>query len=445
MPDDLLALAQDIVSEMNSRAGVEAELFLERRGERRIVRRGGTREDSELRESSGAAVRAFRDGSMGFACASRPDAGVVRALWESAVRQLDSADAAAGRGLPSGSAPAADAELEKTLLDVDRSASWDIAEERLLRAESAAEKAGARAAHSEISLLRRERVVANTRGVVAASAADEAALEISCCAQGASDAQFADAYRGARTLSALDEEGAGREAALRAVDGVNAAVVRHGRRAVVLEPWIMAEFIDVIANLLSAEEVQQGRSLLSARVGRPVASALVTLRDDARRSAGFASASSDDEGVATADKLMIERGILRDYFYDGSTAAHEKRPSNGCAWRANWMRPPSPGPSNFYLAAGGVSRSDVLADTKNGILVTEILGAHMIDPISGAFSVGVSGREILSGKIGSAFKGAMISGNLLELLEKVDAVADDLRFFGAIGSPTARIRELDIA
>jgi PmbA protein len=37
-----------------------------------------------------------------------------------------------------------------------------------------------------------------------------------------------------------------------------------------------------------------------------------------------------------------------------------------------------------------------------------------------------------------------IAGNILDLMKNVDAVANDLRFQGRIGSPSLRVKELSI-
>jgi predicted Zn-dependent protease len=39
----------------------------------------------------------------------------------------------------------------------------------------------------------------------------------------------------------------------------------------------------------------------------------------------------------------------------------------------------------------------------------------------------------------------MIAGGLLDLLGRVDAVADDFAFHGSFGSPTFRVSSLDVA
>ncbi|MFI5351043.1 MAG: metallopeptidase TldD-related protein, partial [Elusimicrobiota bacterium] len=233
--------------------------------------------------------------------------------------------------------------------------------------------------------------------------------------------------------------------ARRAVSSIGGGRTRSGRRAVVFEPWVAVEFLEVLAGLLSAEEVQNGRSLLAGRLLKKIASPLVTLRDDPRRFGGVASARFDDEGVPTRDKALIEGGVLRALLHDSATAARGGSPSNGCGYRDGWSGLPGPGPSNLFLAPGALSRDALIGGTNDGLLILEVLGTHMVDPVSGEFSVGVSGLEIEKGALARPFKGAMVAGGLLDLLSRVDAVADDLVFHGSFGSPTFRVAALDVA
>jgi PmbA protein len=205
-----------------------------------------------------------------------------------------------------------------------------------------------------------------------------------------------------------------------------------------------AEFLELVAELLNAEEVQAGRSLLSGRLGKKAASAAVTLRDEPRRPGGPASCAVDDEGLPTLDKTMLEAGVLRDYFHDCSTAGREGLISNASAWRGSYEDAPSPGPSNLVLVPGALKPEALLAGA-GGLLVLDVLGMHMTDPVSGEFSVGVAGLLFEKGAVGRPFKGAMVSGNLLDLLGRVDAVASDLEFSGSFGCPSFRVSSLDVA
>jgi PmbA protein len=432
---------------MRGRApGVEAEVFVARDEDRALVRRDGRRESVETSVSFGAGVRvADGDGRVGFASAGAADAESLRVLWARAVEQLPHAGARGGRVLPAPSDAAPDEALAASLWDASLfTRPWEALEERLAAAEAAV-RDGARVLRAEISESRGETVVASTRGVFARERGGSAAVSLEAAADDGAQTQVGEGFRSSRRFDALDVAGAGREAARRATAAVGAGRVRAGRRAAVLEPWIAAEFLELLADPLSAEEVQGGRSLLAGRLGEAVASPLVTLRDDPRLMGGPASGLWDDEGVPTRDKALIEGGVLRELLYDTASAAREGRESNGCGWRGGWRGLPSPGTSNLRLAAGALTRDALIADTKDGLLILEVLGAHMVDPVSGEFSVGVSGLEISGGRLGRPFKGAMLSGSLLDLLARVDAVADDAAFYGGVGSPTLRVSALDAA
>ena len=137
--------------------------------------------------------------------------------------------------------------------------------------------------------------------------------------------------------------------------------------------------------------------------------------------------------------------MLRDYFYDSYTAHKEGRSSNGCAGRNGYRSLPQAGSSNFFMEPGKTSREALIADTKDGVLVFEVMGMHMADPVSGDMSVGVSGIAIQNGELTHSVRGAMLSGNILQMLEGVDAVADDLRFYGSTASPTFRVADMTVA
>jgi PmbA protein len=448
MSGDLEETATEAVSWMRSRSSdVSAEVYLSRFRRRALARRDGARDGVEIAESLGAGVRVIKEGRVGFASAGGADLETLRGLWRRAVEQLPHAEAEAGRGLPARAADAPDEAFDASLWDESLfERSWEELDARVGQAESAASACGrARVLRSELTESRGDVVVANTLGLLACERGGWASVSVSTAAESGGESQVGEGSREARHFDALDPVAAGAEAARRALSSIGGRRTRAGRRAVIFEPWIASEFLEQLAGLLSAEEVQGGRSLLAGRLGQRIGSPLVTLRDDPRRLGGPASARFDDEGVATRDKALVEGGALRGLFHDSATAAREGSASNGCGYRDGWSGLPGPAPSNFFLAPGAMSRDALIGGTKDGLLILEVLGTHMVDPVSGEFSVGVSGLEIEKGAITRPFKGAMIAGNLLDLLARVDAVADDLVFNGSFGSPTLRVSALDVA
>jgi PmbA protein len=448
MSEDLEGPASEAVDWMRGQSSsIHSELYLSRSRHRVLSRRDGRRDGVEIAESLGAGVRVVEGGRVGFASSGATDRETLRGLWRRAIEQLPHAEPEAGRELPAPFADAPDAEFDASLWDDSLFARpWAELEERLGQAESAASANGrARVLRSELSESRGDVVIANSRGLLARERGGSVSVSVSTAAEQSGESQVGEGFRSARRFDAVDPAAAGAEAARRALSSIGGRRARAGRRAVVFEPWVAVEFLEVLSGLLSAEETQSGRSLLAGRLGRKIASPLVTLRDDPRRRGGPSSARFDDEGVLTRDKALVEGGVLRALLHDTATAAREGAASNGCGYRDGWSGLPGPGPSNFFLSPGPLSREALIGGTKDGLLVLEVLGTHMVDPVSGEFSVGVSGLEIDKGSIARPFKGAMIAGGLLDMLARVDAVADDLVFHGSFGSPTIRVSALDVA
>ncbi len=446
---ELETLARDAVAWMKAQsAGTQAELYLSSGEDRSLSRREGERDGVEAAESAGAGVRVLRDGRAGFAAAGGADLAAIKELYARALEQLPHAEPDARRNLPGPQPAPGDAALAETLWDEALfTAPWDKVETRLKEAEAAA------AAQPHVSKIMRVEyaesrghvVVAGTSGLFASERGASASVSLVVSAESGQEIQLGEGYRSERRASSLDYAAAGREAGRRASSLLGAGRIKGGKRSVLFEPWIGVEFLELLAELLSADEVQGGRSLLAGKLGQSVASPFVTLRDDPRRPGGLGSSRFDDEGLPTRDKAMIEKGILREYFHDSTTAARDGLIPNGCAYRGSYAGLPGPGASNLYLAPGSGTRDALIADTKSGLLVAEVLGMHMVDPVSGAFSVGVSGLSIVKGRVSAPVKGAMLSGNLIELLSRVDGVASDLTFQGSLGAPTFRVSSLDVA
>lgn len=444
----LEVLAAEALDRFKARGGGEqAEVYLSRSEERSLSRREGALDVVEAGESVGAAVRVLREGRAGFAAAGGAGPELLDALHARALAQLPHAEPEKGRRLPAPGG-AGDPALEATLWDEALfSRPWPEVEALLARAEAAAgaDERVKRVLRAEYGESRGEVVIANSLGLLIRERGGSAHVSVSAAAESGAETHVGESFLSSRRAAELDFARAGREAAFFAAALLGAGAAPAGRRPVVFHPRVGAEFLELAAQLLSAEEVQAGRSLLAGRLGKKAASPLVTLRDEPRRPGGPASAAVDDEGVATADRAMIEKGVIADLFHDTLTAAREGRASNGCAWRGSYEDAPAPSSSNLVLLPGATDPQALLAGAKAPLLVLDVLGMHMVDPVSGEFSVGVSGLLVEKGRAGRPFKGAMLSGNLMDLLGRVDAVGSDLEWHGAFACPSFRVSSLDVA
>lgn len=214
---------------------------------------------------------------------------------------------------------------------------------------------------------------------------------------------------------------------------------------VVLDPYVATRFCGIIASMVNAEAVQKGKSLLAGKVGEQVASSCLSIVDQALLPDGIGSYRFDSEGVPAQNKTVIENGVLNTYLHNTYTAGKEGGKSTGNAQRGSFRGLPGVGSSNFSVVPGFMEQEYLLDGIEQGLYVTEVMGMHTANPISGDFSIGAAGLVIENGVLSYPFRGVTIAGNMAEFLMNIDALASDLRFYGGKGAPSLRLKELSIA
>ncbi|MBI3287059.1 MAG: TldD/PmbA family protein, partial [Chloroflexi bacterium] len=127
----------------------------------------------------------------------------------------------------------------------------------------------------------------------------------------------------------LDPRKIGEEAGRRAADILGGQPVPTQKGSVVLHPVAGAELLLFLAQAVTAEALQKGRSFLIDREGEPVASAIVGLADDGRRRGGLASAPFDGEGTPTQLTRVVRRGVFQRPLHDHYTARKDGTRSTG--------------------------------------------------------------------------------------------------------------------
>ena len=244
---------------------------------------------------------------------------------------------------------------------------------------------------------------------------------------------------------ALDMNTIGTVAAKKAVNGLGAKPVVSAQVPAILPPWVASEVLEVLSESFLADNVQKGKSMLVSRQGESVFSPQVTMVDDGLYRDGMATSPFDDEGTVHGRNLLVSKGILQDFLYDQHTANKENRPSTGNAGRQGIKTPPTVQTTNFFIEKGSADHKTLLSPVVQGLMITDIMGIHTADPISGDFSVGATGLWIERGETTFPVKGIAVAGNLMELFRDVEAVGNDLTFYGSFGSPTLRVSNLNIA
>ncbi len=259
------------------------------------------------------------------------------------------------------------------------------------------------------------------------------------------DSQTGFAVQYGLKYSLLDPQKIGREAAQKTVRMLGAKEIPTQKAAVVLDPYVVTNFLGVLAPSLSAESVQKGRSIFAGKVGQMVAAPQVTIIDDGTLPGGLVSSPFDGEGVVSQKTVLVDQGKLLGFLHNSYTAAKDNVQSTGNSTRGTYKSTPEVGTTNFYLDKGPLSKEQLIKEIDKGLYVTEVMGIHTANPISGDFSVGAAGIWIEKGELKGPVRGVAIAGNLGELLMSIDGIADDLTFFVGKGAPTVRISKMTIS
>lgn len=248
-----------------------------------------------------------------------------------------------------------------------------------------------------------------------------------------------------RQLDALDVDLVAGRAAKMACDQLGAKAVATGTYPVLFKNHVAADLLALLATSFQLDNVVKGKSRLAGKEGDKIFADGVTLLDDALYPGGLGTAPIDDEGVPAQTKTLVKDGVVQGYLADLYWGRRAGRPSTGNAHRPGLTGPPQIDVSNLYLAPGGQGLEDLQRAVLRGPLVTEMMGLHTADPVSGRFSVGASGLWLEGGQIVRPFKGVALAGDLFDLFARIMAVGDDLRFTGRHGSPSLAIEGLSVS
>ncbi len=441
-------VARRAVEAATAAGATDAEAWVEEAVSRRIRVYEGEVESLSDAGGRGVGVRAFVDGRSGYAYGTDLSDSGVAEVAGAARAAAEAADPDEYGGLPGefGVTPVdglASAELRDW--STERKVELALAVERAARSRTGVtqvENAVYSDAEGSVAL-------ANSRGFSAGYDATQAWAYASAFAGEGADLMTGLGVDLGRDPGSLDPEAIGGEAAERALALVGARQPESRRCPVVLDAFVAASFIGFIGAMLSADAVQRGRSLFADREGDEIADAALALADDATDPGGPASAPFDGEGSATRRTPLIGDGRLRTFLFDARTARRAERSTTGNASRGSYRSPPSVGTTNLVLDTGSHDLAGLFREAGEGLFVTDVAGLHSgVNPVSGTFSVGASGRLIEGGEPGTPVRELTIASDLVSMLQAVRAVGSQARwvpFGGSVKAPPILVGEMAVS
>ena len=314
----------------------------------------------------------------------------------------------------------------------------DGAIELATRCEAAALEADKRIDNSEGATVNSHagcRVYGNSHGFLAGYPDTQHGISCAVLASSGSEMQRDFEYTVARDPADLEyPEKIGRAAAERTVRRLDARKI-DTRNSPVLYPAQLARgLIGHAIGALRGGSLYRRASFLLDALNTQVFPANVSVHEQPFIPKGLGSAAFDDEGVATAERTLIDKGVLTGYVL----ASYYAR-KLGLATTGN-----AGGVHNLVVTDTGVSYADLLQDMGTGFLVTELMGQG-VNPVTGDYSRGASGFWVENGEIAYPVHEITIAGNLRDMYKNIRNIATDTDYRGGIRSGSLLINEMTIA
>jgi len=182
--------------------------------------------------------------------------------------------------------------------------------------------------------------------------------------------------------------------------------------------------------------IVQGSSPLIGKLGQQILDSKLTIWDDPTLSLVPGSSPSDDEGVASRRKAVVDKGIATTFLYDLQTAGQAGKTSTGNGSRGLTSLP-SPSSTVLIIDEGNVPYADMVKDISDGIIVEQVLGAGQGNILAGEFNANVLlGYRISRGEIIGRVKDCVISGNVYKVLNSIEALGAESKWIsGSLKTP----------
>lgn len=187
-------------------------------------------------------------------------------------------------------------------------------------------------------------------------------------------------------------------------------------------------FLGLFIGSLNGTSLRKGKSKMAGKMGKKVASSLLSVWDDPTNKGFMGSTGFDREGMPTSFKKVLTEGVLESYFYNTYEAKKAKLPiSNGCA-TGGAQSLPGCGPKQLQIAPGNANKDEFFKLPGKTLFVNRISGTK--DGASGDFSGVVKGGYLLEGGEKIPVREVQIVGNAFDALNQIEAISKEGELIG---------------
>lgn len=234
-------------------------------------------------------------------------------------------------------------------------------------------------------------------------------------------------HQGFEFVRALDIEELAKEAAKTAVTMLHADVCPSGKMPVVIDKGFGGViFHEACGHSLEATSVARKASVFHDKLGKMIASPILTAIDDGTISHAWGSTNVDDEGTPTRKNVLIENGVLKSFLVDRLNGRRMGVEPTGSGRRQNYRFAPTSRMNNTFIAGGDDTKEDIFASIDYGIYAKN-MGGGSVQPATGDFNFAVlEAYMIRNGKIAEPVRGATLIGKGNKIIKDIDMISEEV-------------------
>ena len=234
----------------------------------------------------------------------------------------------------------------------------------------------------------------------------------------------------------------GKSAGERVVRRINPCKVPTAANlTVVFDPRVSRGLIGHLIGAINGASVARKTTFLKDRMGEEIAIPGLTIIDNPSIPRGAASRPFDGEGLSTGPLVMVENGVLKQWYLSSPVARELGLVTNGRASRSGGGVTPSS--TNVVVSPGRVTPRELIRDVGTGFYVTELIGQG-VNTLTGEYSRGASGFWIENGELAFPVSEVTIAANLRDMYRRM-TLADDIDPNFAIAAPTIAVEGMTLA
>lgn len=285
------------------------------------------------------------------------------------------------------------------------------------------------------------RSITNSKGLSISKSGDNCVVMFELVASNGKQAQVGFKVEAASQLKDIDVDKLVDEAIYDAVSMFDAESIESGEYPVIIENEAMIQLLRSFSSMFTGEAQLKKISPVQDRLGQKVFSDRITIYDMPLKPDAVRREPFDDEGVACRDKTIVENGVFKAMLHDLKTAAAFGEEPTGNSFGGGIRG------CNFFIAAGDVTKEDMIASMDRGLLLTGFDGLHAgLNPISGDMSLKTSGYFIENGAIARPVTLIVMAANFIDMMNDVAAVGSDLKLnFMGMGSPSVKFNRVSVS